>query len=126
MSWLKIDNPDIDGQKIQAEIEAEVDRFKKEGELTPGKPELEKAFSAFTTPRPDSGRLDTAEAYARGWDTETLARRRPGLSPLLALLVKILKRVLKPQYIFNSLILEVLRNQEKRIKDLEKRRPRSD
>ena len=35
MTWLKIDNPEIDGAKRQAEIDAEIARLKEEKKLPP-------------------------------------------------------------------------------------------
>ena len=78
--------------------------------------------SSLPTPETSTALIEIAEAYASGWDTATLTRRRPILRPFLPLIAKILKRIFKPQYIFNSLVLEVLRKQEERIKALESRK----
>ncbi len=119
MTWLKIDNPEIDGAKLQAEIEAEVARLKAEKKLPEDEPTGKSALSAFATPREGEALLEIMESYSSGWDLGSLSRRRPLLRPLLPLILKLLRRFLKPQYIFNSLVLELLRNQEERIKALE-------
>lgn len=125
MSWLKIDNPEIDGAKLQAEIDAEIARLKEEKKLPETDPSAESSLSAFATPEEGAALLEIMESYSKGWDLGSLSRRRPLLRPFLPFILKLLRRFLKPQYIFNSLVLELLRNQEDRIKALEDRAPRS-
>jgi hypothetical protein len=120
MNWLKIDNPEIDAEKLQSEIEAEVGRIRSDPKFSSVEEEI-KLASSLETPDDSPALLEIAEAYAAGWDASALARRRPILKPLLPLLEKILKKFLKPQYIFNSLLLEIIRKQEERIQSLEKR-----
>ncbi len=119
MTWLKIDNPEIDGDKLQSDIETEIVRIQNDPKFSsldaPGK-----HTAVLKTPEDSPALLEIAEAYATGWDGATLARRRPILKPFLPLLEKILKKLLKPQYIFNSLTLEIIRKQEERIQALEK------
>ena len=121
MNWLRIDNPDIDSGKLQSEIEAEIEQLRKDPKFSASLNEAIKSASALNTPEETPALIEIAEAYAAGWDAATLARRRPFLKPFLPLLEKILKRFLKPQYIFNSLLLELIRKQEERIQALEKR-----
>lgn len=120
MNWLKIDNPEIDTGQIQSEIEAEVGRIRSDPKFSSLEEEIELA-SSLQTPEDSPALIEIAEAYAAGWDAATLARRRPILKPFLPLLEKILKKFLKPQYIFNSLVLEIIRKQEERIQVMEKR-----
>ena len=120
MTWLKIDNPEIDAEKLQSEIEAEVGRIQNDPNFYAIEDEL-KLTASLKTPKDSAALLEIAEAYASGWDAATLARRRPFLKPLLPLLEKILKKFLKPQYIFNSLALEIIRKQQEQIQSLEKR-----
>jgi len=120
MNWLKIDNPEIDSGKLQSEIETEVARIRNDPNFSSvtgdsGRP------AALNTPEESPALIEIAEAYAAGWDAATLARRRPILKPFLPLMKKVLKKFLKPQYIFNSLTLEIIRKQEDRIHSLEKR-----
>jgi hypothetical protein len=120
MNWLKIDNPEIDSGKLQGEIEAEIVRIQNDPKFSsldaPGK-----HTAVLKTPEDSPALLEIADAYAAGWDAATLARRRPILKPFLPLLEKILKKFLKPQYIFNSLTLEIIRKQQEQIQSLEKR-----
>jgi hypothetical protein len=103
MSWLTSKNPDIDCRKLQAEID--------------------EAFSAFPSPPKDSYLLDNLETYAPGIDPNLNLKRTLFLAPLIRLFLLLLKRILRHQYIFNSLTLEILRNQEKRLESLEENRP---
>lgn len=121
MSWLRIDNPDIDAEELQSEIETEIEQLRNNPDISASLGEVIRTTSALNTPEETPALVEIAEAYAAGWDAATLARRRPALKPFLPLLEKILKRCLKPQYIFNSLLLELIRKQEKRIQSLEKR-----
>jgi|GEM_PF-1624741 len=120
MNWLRIDNPDIDTGKLQSEIEAEVARVQSDPKFSSVEEGL-KLASSLKTPEESPALIEIAEAYAAGWDAATLAQRRPILKPFLPLLEKILKKFLKPQYIFNSLALEIIRKQEERIQELEKK-----
>jgi len=120
MNWLKIDNPEIDAEKLQSEIDAEVGRIQSDPKFSSIEEDTKLATS-LETPDDSTALLEVAEAYAAGWDTLTLARRIPILKPMLPLRGKILKKFLKPQYIFNSLLLEIIRKQEERIQELEKR-----
>jgi hypothetical protein len=110
---MKIDAPGIDGEKLEQEIEAEAAA-------------CSAGISAPPTALPgpeeeDSAALiEIAGAYSSGWDIETLGRRRKLLKPFLPLISKILGRLMKPQYIFNSLVLEVLQRQEERLARLER------
>ena len=119
MNWMTIENPDIDAGKLQAEIEEEVSELKKKiddeetGAIEPG------SISALTEPDEEAALIEIAELYAAGWDTETIGKRKPALKPFLPLIETIFKRLLKPQYIFNSLLLEVVRKLEERIRALE-------
>ncbi len=112
MNWLKIDAPGIDGEKLQREIEAEAAARAAE---TPPPP------SALPGSAPDETEalIEIAAAYSGGWDIETLGRRRKILKPFLPLISKLLGRLMKPQYIFNSLVLEILHRQEERLRRLE-------
>jgi len=121
MSWLKINNPNIDTDKLQREIEAEIEQLRNDPDISASLDEVIRTTSALNTPEEAPALIEITEAYAAGWDAATLARRRPFLKPFLPLLEKILKRFLKPQYIFNSLLLELIRKQEKRVQALEKR-----
>jgi len=120
MNWLKIDNPEIDSDQLQREIETEVARIRNDPNFSPRDGETGQT-THLKTPEESPALIEIAEAYSAGWDAATLARRRPFLKPLLPLLEKILKKFLKPQYIFNSLTLEIIRKQEERIQALEKR-----
>jgi len=119
MNWLRIDNPEINAQKLQSEIETEIEQLQNDPEISASLDEGIKGISALKTPEETPALVEIAEAYAAGWDAATLARRWPALKPFLPLLEKILKRFLRPQYIFNSLLLEIIRHQEERIQDLE-------
>lgn len=121
MSWLKIDNPEIDGEKLQAEIEAEIARLKKEKKLPETDPRLEEAFSIFRRPG-GSDLLANLEKYVPGIDRDLNFKRAFFLAPLLRFFLGFLGRIFRHQYIFNSLALEALRKQEERIKALEERR----
>ncbi len=111
MSWLKIEQNDIDAAALEGEIESEVKHL----------PVPPPAIDAVPrTPDDATALLEIAEQYAAGWDTETLARRRPVLKPFLPLIGKLVRGLFKPQYIFNSLVLEILKKQEERIRALEK------
>ena len=118
MNWLRIDNPDIDAEELQSDIDAEVGRIRSDPKLSSIEDEIKHA-SSLKTPEDSPALIEIAEAYAAGWDAATLARRRPILKPFLPLLEKLLKKFLKPQYIFNSLALEIIRKQEERIQVLE-------
>ena len=112
MNWLKIEIPGVDGEKLQREIEAEAAARAAE---TPPPP------SALPGSAPDetAALIGIAAAYSGGWDIETLGRRRKILKPFLPLVAKILGRLMKPQYIYNSLVLEILHRQEERLRRLE-------
>ncbi|HDL64738.1 MAG TPA: hypothetical protein ENH12_05040 [Proteobacteria bacterium] len=118
MTWLKIDNPEIDTDKLQSDIETEVVRIKTDPEFSSLNGDMNHT-AALKTPEDSPALIEIAEAYAAGWDGATLARRRPILKPFLPLLEKLLRKLLKPQYIFNSLTLEIIRKQEERIQALE-------
>ncbi|MEA1928448.1 MAG: hypothetical protein U9N73_09600 [Candidatus Auribacterota bacterium] len=121
MNWLKIDNQDIDTDKLQHDIEAEVEQVRiRQGEFASEEPEAQRT-PPLQTPEKTPALIEISEAYAEGWDAATLARRRPILKPFLPILEKLLKKFLKPQYIFNSLLLEIIRKQEEKIQVLEKR-----
>ncbi|MFH1039039.1 MAG: hypothetical protein V1789_10280 [PVC group bacterium] len=120
MSWLKIEQNDIDAEALEREIESEMKRRL----AAPGMAAPLKVDAIPRTPDDLTALLEIAEAYAAGWDTETLVRRRPILKPLLPLAGKLIRGLLKPQYIFNSLILEILKKQEERIQTLEKEKNR--
>jgi len=119
MTWMTIENPDIDADKLRAEIEREVAELKKKitaeetGEVEPG------PISVLTEPDEEAALIEIAELYAAGWDAETIKERKPILKPFLPLIDQIFKRLLKPQYVFNSLLLEIVRKLEERIRDLE-------
>lgn len=119
MNWLKIDNPEVDGGKLESEIEAEVGQIRSDPNFSSIEEDI-KLASSLKTPEESPALIEIAEAYAAGWDAATLARRRPILKPLLPLLEKILKKFLKPQYIFNSLLLEIIRKQQERIQSVER------
>ena len=121
MNWLSRDNQSFDAEKLEAEIEAEIERKKKEKIIPGTDPELEKAFSVLPSPEEDGYLLEVMGKYASGLNEDLLSRRRRLPAPLIRLAVKILKRVFRPQYIFNALAAEALRKQEERIKILEKR-----
>ncbi len=112
MNWLKIDTPGIDGEKLEKEIEADVSL--RESRATPPPPPL-----PGPVPEDTPALIEIASAYSSGWDIATLGRRRKILKPFLPLISKFLGRLLKPQYIFNSLVLEILRRQEERLRRLE-------
>jgi hypothetical protein len=120
MNWLRIDNPKIDTDQLEREIESEIEQIRSEPGFASLKREIEQT-SSLKTPDDSSALIEISEAYATGWDVTTLSRRRPILKPFLPLIEKILKKFLKPQYIFNSLLLEIIRKQEERIQTLEKR-----
>ena len=119
MSWMKINNPDIDDRKIAAEIETEVERLKQREEETGEADDKTEPIASRTFSQEESALLEIAELYAAGWDPDTIGRRKPALKPFLPVIDKIFKRILKPQYIFNSLLLETVRKLEERIRALE-------
>jgi hypothetical protein len=122
MSWLQINNPEIDARKLEAEIEAEVDRLKKEKNLVDSGAGRENSPPAFPPAGGGEYFMDNLEKYAGGVEEITRFRRTFLLGPILKIFLKFLRRALRGQYIFNSLAIEILRNQEKRIQELEDRR----
>lgn len=108
MNWLKIDAPGIDGEKLQREIEAAA--AARAAEVPPPSSVL-----PGSAPEETEALIEIAAAYSGGWDIESLGRRRKILKPFLPLISKILGRLMKPQYIFNSLVLEILHRQEERL-----------
>lgn len=118
MNWLKTNNPEIDSDRLQKTIEDEIEKIRSDPKFSPFEEKFKKTLS-FETPQTPEALIEIAEAFTAGWDVSTLARRRPILKPFLPLLKKFLKKFFKPQYVFNSLILEIARNQETRIRNLE-------
>lgn len=119
MEWLKIDNPEIDAGKIQKEIEDEVARLKAEKKLDDLDPLVEKTDSLFSPDEGESYILKNMEKFVPGIDWELNFRRAFFFTPLVKFGLRVLSRILRHQFFFNSLTLEVLRDQEERIKALE-------
>ncbi len=113
MNWLKIDTPGIDGEKLEQEIEAEA------AARSAGIP-LPRTALPGPVAEDSAALIEIAAAYSSGWDIETLGRRRKLLKPFLPLISKVLGRLMKPQYLFNSLVLEVLHRQEERLARLKR------
>ena len=121
MSWFAIGDPAVDARRLAAEIEAEIQRLKSEGKLPQADPGLEKSLAAFGPETKNAGLLAMAENFASGFDEAGLLRRRPLPAPILKFAVRILKGILKHQGVFNALTVEVLREQEERLRALERR-----
>ena len=119
MTWLEINNPDIDADKLRAEIEKEVAELKKKIDPADDREMRSNPVAALSDPEEEAALIEIAELYAAGWDAETIKERKPVLKPFLPLIDQIFKRLLKPQYIYNSLLLEIVRKLEERIRTLE-------
>jgi len=110
-----------DPEQLASEIAAETDRLKKEGKIPARDERLERAFAAFTAGKDAKAPLALARANSGIFDAERLARRAGPAAPLVRAGMKFLSRLFRDQEIFNSLVLEILEDQDKKIALLEKR-----
>jgi hypothetical protein len=110
-----------DPEKLASEITAETARMKKEGKIPERDERLERAVAAFAAGKEEKSLLALARASSGIFGAERLARKAGPAAPLIRAGVKILARLFRDQEIFNSLVLEVLEEQEKKIALLEKK-----
>lgn len=111
-----------DPEKFASEIAAETDRMKKEGKIPERDERLERAFAAFSAGKESKNALALARASSGIFDAEKLSRRAGPAGPLVRAGMKFLSRIFRDQEIFNSLVLEILEEQDKKIALLGKNR----
>ena len=121
MSWLSHNNPSLDTQKLEAEIDEEVKRLKNEKKVPEVDPLLEKAFSSLPAAPEDADLLEMMENYTSITVQSPFGQRRRWPAPFNVLVSRILRKIFQHQHVYNLLALEVLKNQEKRIKSVEER-----
>ena len=121
MNWMSHDNTSFDAKKIENEIDEEIKQLKKKGKLPGNDPLVEKAFSSFPTSQGEAQHLEMLGNYSSFTFGGFSGNHKLLPASLLGLLSRILRKVFKNQHIYNLLALEVLKDQEKRIKSLEER-----
>lgn len=112
-------------EKLASEIAAETDRLRKEGKIPERDERLERAFAAFTGGKESRDSLALARSSAGIFDRESLVRKAGPAGPLVRAGIRFLARLMRDQEIFNSVVLEILEEQDKRIALLEKPQEKS-
>ena len=110
-----------DPEKLSREIAAETALLKQAGKIPDRDERLDQAFAAFAGGKEEKDLLALAREHASVLNAGRLSRRAGWGEPLIRAAVRILAKIFRDQEIFNALILEILREQEKRIALLEKR-----